>query len=94
MAFPAAFVPEEGKLLQAWQELETLKDEGKLKSIGVSNFRPQDLKLILSAAKHKPVINQVRLEPFAFPNTIVNIILDRVSSVSARSSRACSQDSR
>jgi diketogulonate reductase-like aldo/keto reductase len=58
-----AYVPPEGKLVEAWQELEALKDEGKLKSIGVSNFRPQDLELILASAKHKPVVNQVRAPP-------------------------------
>jgi diketogulonate reductase-like aldo/keto reductase len=54
-----AFVYVEGTLLETWKELEALKDEGKLKSIGVSNFRPQDLELLLGSCKHKPVINQV-----------------------------------
>lgn len=48
-----------GELVSMWKILEELKDEGKLKSIGVSNFRPQDLLAILADAKHKPVINQV-----------------------------------
>lgn len=48
----------------AWKVLEDLKDEGKLKSIGVSNFRPQDLELILKDAKHKPVVNQVEFHPY------------------------------
>ncbi len=47
-------------LKKLWQILEDLKDEGKLKSIGVSNFRPQDLEVILEGARHKPVVNQVR----------------------------------
>lgn len=54
------FVAAPGELKQMWQILEGLKDEGKLKSIGVSNFRPQDLKTILDGAKYKPVVNQVR----------------------------------
>jgi len=58
------FVPPEGELLAAWKEFEALKDEGKLKSIGVSNFRPQDLELILKDCKHKPVVNQIEYHPY------------------------------
>jgi len=47
-----------------WQILEGLKDEGKLKSIGVSNFRPQDLEAVLDGAKYKPVVNQVMRRTF------------------------------
>lgn len=58
------FVPPKGELLAAWKQLEVLKDEGKLKSLGVSNFRPQDLDLILQNAKHKPVVNQIEYHPY------------------------------
>lgn len=53
------FVAAPGELKPMWQILEGLKDEGKLKSIGVSNFRPQDLEAVLDGAKYKPVVNQV-----------------------------------
>lgn len=53
------FVPAPGQLVEAWQIFEQLKDEGVLKSIGVSNFRPQDLEAVLKVAKHKPAVNQV-----------------------------------
>jgi diketogulonate reductase-like aldo/keto reductase len=53
------FIPKPGELKALWKQLETLKDEGKLKSIGVSNFRVQDLKTVLEVAKYKPVVNQV-----------------------------------
>ena len=58
------FVPPPGQLKAFWKVLEDLKDEGKLKSIGVSNFRPQDLEEILDGAKHKPVVNQVEFHPY------------------------------
>jgi len=63
------FVPGDGsgkahEINQAWKVLEEMKDEGKLKSIGVSNFRPQDLKAILDECKHKPVVNQVEYHPY------------------------------
>lgn len=46
-------------LKKTWQILEEMKAAGELKEIGVSNFRPQDLKLILDGAKYKPAVNQV-----------------------------------
>jgi len=52
-----------------WKILEDLKDQGKLRSIGVSNFRPQDLEAILDGAKYKPVVNQVRSCRLIFPFT-------------------------
>ena len=53
------FVAEGGDLKKLWKIFEDLKDQGKLRSIGVSNFRPQDLEAILDGAKYKPVVNQV-----------------------------------
>lgn len=54
------FVIESGKLGAAWQVLESLVEDGTLDgtSLGVSNFRPQDLEEILAVAKIKPVINR------------------------------------
>jgi aryl-alcohol dehydrogenase-like predicted oxidoreductase len=53
------FVARPGELKAMWKVLEDFKSQGKLKSIGVSNFRPQDLEEILDGAEYKPVINQV-----------------------------------
>ncbi|KAK0487765.1 NADP-dependent oxidoreductase domain-containing protein [Armillaria novae-zelandiae] len=55
---------QEASLKKLWEILEDLKDEGKLKSIGVSNFRPQDLNVILEGARHKPVVNQLEYHPY------------------------------
>ena len=54
------FVIESGKLGAAWQVLESLVEDGTLAgtSLGVSNFRTQDLEEILAVAKIKPVINR------------------------------------
>lgn len=54
------FVPESGKISEYWQILEGLVEDGTLKgcSLGVSNFRPQDLNDVLKVAKIKPVVNR------------------------------------
>jgi predicted oxidoreductase len=41
--------------------LDQLIDEGKIKSAGVSNFRPWDIELLQSAMKHPLVTNQIEL---------------------------------
>ncbi|KAM6492897.1 NADP-dependent oxidoreductase domain containing protein [Amanita muscaria] len=58
------YVVKQGDLKALWKILEDLKDQGKLKSIGVSNFRPQDLEAVLDGAKHKPVVNQLEYHPY------------------------------
>jgi len=51
-------------LKKTWQILEEMKAAGELKEIGVSNFRPQDLELILNGARFKPAVNQLEYHPY------------------------------
>ena len=48
----------------AYQALEDLYDEGKLRAIGVSNFYPDRLVDIASFSRIKPMVNQVETHPF------------------------------
>ncbi|KAK4058923.1 hypothetical protein OIO90_000369 [Microbotryomycetes sp. JL221] len=50
----------------AWKTMEELKDEGLVKSIGVSNYRISDLEKTLKGCKHVPVVNQIEFHPFVF----------------------------
>ena len=45
--------------LEAWKALEEAYEAGKLKAIGVSNFKKEDLDNILENAKIKPQVNQI-----------------------------------
>lgn len=51
-------------LQEKWKVLESLKSRGLAKSIGVSNFRIQDLKPVLEIATIKPAINQIEFHPY------------------------------
>jgi len=53
---------------EAWKALEAIKDSGRAKSIGVSNFRVRDLEKILAIPdlKHKPACNQIEFHPFMY----------------------------
>lgn len=46
-----------------WQELENLYKEGKVKAIGVSNFRERHLKRIMEFSSLVPAINQIEVSP-------------------------------
>jgi diketogulonate reductase-like aldo/keto reductase len=50
---------EENSLSQFWEGMEEVKQAGLAKSIGVSNFNVEDLKVILETAKVVPPVNQV-----------------------------------
>ncbi|OBA22105.1 Aldo/keto reductase [Metschnikowia bicuspidata var. bicuspidata NRRL YB-4993] len=46
-------------LAEAWRSMEKIVDEGLARSIGVSNFRVEDLQEILKIARIRPVVNQI-----------------------------------
>ncbi|KAH0550916.1 hypothetical protein GP486_007719 [Trichoglossum hirsutum] len=52
------------QLQSAWSSLEDIHGAGKALSIGVSNFLPHQLAIILQTAKVKPAINQVELHTY------------------------------
>ncbi|MCG7392220.1 aldo/keto reductase [Microvirga sp. ACRRW] len=49
--------------VDAWRALVRLKEEGRVKSIGVSNFMPPHLQRIIDATGIVPVLNQIELHP-------------------------------
>lgn len=46
---------------EAWRALEDAYEAGKLRAIGVSNFRKEDLDNILTSCRIKPMVNQILL---------------------------------
>ncbi|MEZ2388333.1 aldo/keto reductase [bacterium RCC_150] len=52
------------KTIAAYKALETLLGDGRVRSIGVSNFMPHHLKQLLEATDIVPAINQIELHPF------------------------------
>ena len=55
--------PKRGKFVKTWKVLEQLLADGKVRSIGVSNFKPDHLQELLDATDVIPAINQVELHP-------------------------------
>ena len=54
-----------GDYVGAWKDMEKAVQEGKLKSIGLSNFHGKYLEDILKIAKIMPVVDQVECHPYA-----------------------------
>ena len=52
------------KLQQTWADLEQLQREGKIRSIGVSNFLREHLEVVLETAKVVPAVNQIEFHPY------------------------------
>ncbi|WNB91299.1 aldo/keto reductase [Bacillus sp. NEB1478] len=55
--------PVKGKYKETWRALEKLYKDGKVKAIGVSNFKVHHLEDILADCEVKPMVNQVEYHP-------------------------------
>ena len=51
--------------------MEDLVAEGKVKSIGVSNFNISQMEEVLKNCKIKPVVNQIELHPYLQSDELV-----------------------
>ena len=56
--------PQQGTYLESWRALIELKKQGKVRSIGVSNFPQAQLREIIADTGVTPAIHQVELHPY------------------------------
>jgi 2,5-diketo-D-gluconate reductase A len=56
--------PKQNKYVETWRALETLRADGRARSIGVSNFKPHHIEELRASSDAVPVINQVELHPW------------------------------
>lgn len=57
---------------QAWKDLIAARTDGRVLSIGVSNFLPEHLDEIIDATGETPVINQIEYHPWLVQQNIVD----------------------
>jgi 2,5-diketo-D-gluconate reductase A len=55
--------PRKDLYVETWRALVRLREEGRARSIGVSNFNPDHLRRIVDATGVTPAVNQVELHP-------------------------------
>lgn len=56
-------VPSEGRFVDTWRAFERIHREGRARTIGVSNFRVEDLERLEVETETRPTVNQIELHP-------------------------------
>jgi len=78
-------------LKQTWKELELLKDAGKIKSLGISNYNWVQLINLMEYARHKPVVIQNKYDIYTHglitqdDNSLYKYIMDQKMAFTAYS---------
>ncbi len=57
-------LPATDRYVETWQALVKLRNDGGVRSIGVSNFQPAHLDRIIDATGVVPAVNQIELHPY------------------------------
>jgi len=57
-------LPKVGNFVDTWKALERIYQEGRARSIGVSNFQPQHLRRLHQETTVVPAVNQIELHPY------------------------------
>jgi diketogulonate reductase-like aldo/keto reductase len=71
--------------IESWKAFEKLYQEGKIRSIGVSNFLPMHLEKLMGATSIVPMVNQILINPGTIPHDNIsfcrehNILLEAYS---------------
>lgn len=56
--------PAKGQFVDTWRAMIEAKKQGKVRSIGVSNFNPDHLQRLIEETGVAPVLNQIELHPY------------------------------
>jgi 2,5-diketo-D-gluconate reductase A len=56
-------LPGRDQYISTWRTFERLQAEGKVRSIGVSNFKPAHLERLMAETNVVPAVNQIQLSP-------------------------------
>jgi 2,5-diketo-D-gluconate reductase A len=56
-------VPSKGRFVDTWRAFERIHEQGRARTIGVSNFRVEDLERLEVETEVRPTVNQIELHP-------------------------------
>lgn len=56
-------VPARDRYVESWEELIRLREEGRVRAIGVSNFMPDQIDRLIDATGVVPAVNQIECHP-------------------------------
>ncbi|TNF15075.1 MAG: aldo/keto reductase [Rhodobacteraceae bacterium] len=57
-------MPAQDQYVDSWKALIRLREEGRIRAIGVSNFLPDHLERLIEETGEAPAINQIELHPY------------------------------
>ena len=57
-------VPSRDLYVETWKTFEELHEQGRARSIGVSNFLPEHIDRLLAESRTTPSVNQIELHPY------------------------------
>ena len=63
--------PSQDRYRDTWRALEALHRDGRMRSIGVSNFTEAHLERLLDSATETPVVNQVEVQPWLQQDALI-----------------------
>lgn len=69
--------PSRDRYVDAWRALVDLREQGLVRSIGVSNFTAEHLRRVIDATGVTPAVNQIELHPY-FPQPQMREAHDRL----------------
>ena len=72
--------PRQGKYGETWRALVQLRDDGLVRSPGVSNFTEEHLRTVIADTGVTPVLNQIELHPY-FPQDDMRRVHDELGIV-------------
>jgi len=75
--------PEPGRRLDSWRALLELREQGKCRSIGVSNYTIAHLKELMAHSNVAPAVNQVEFSPFLFQRELLDFCRSRAIQLEA-----------
>lgn len=62
--------------IQTWRAFEKLYKDGKVKAIGVSNFNPNHLEVLIKNSTIVPMVNQILINPKVIPHDTIEYCLN------------------
>jgi 2,5-diketo-D-gluconate reductase A len=62
--------PQKDLFVETWRVFEQLYSDGRIRAIGVSNFRVEDLQRLFDLGLTVPVVNQIELHPYLTQNEL------------------------
>jgi 2,5-diketo-D-gluconate reductase A len=72
--------PAKNQYIDTWRALIRLQQDGRVRSIGVSNFGPEQLERLIGETEVTPVVNQIELHP-RFQQAELRALHDRLGIV-------------